>query len=161
MAKKYLIVDIDETLVYSRGQVPGSIPVNARWQGHTIPRPDAHEFLTKAKDKGWSIVSVTQGIIPYQVDVLSVAGLMSYIEDIYGWLDDNRSSVHLPALETEDWVMVDNLHYQDGILLEKQSWLRTSFDPEVNFVQCEGFWGNPNIAGLCSLLPTIEELLSK
>jgi len=157
MSEKILIVDIDETLVYSREQMSDSVAVD--WEGttdYTKARPGAHDFLAAAKAEGWTIISVTQGVVPFQEAVLEAVGMLHYFKDIYGWTSVHRNNVKRPNLSSDDkWVMVDNLHYT--YLAEKENWIGASFNPLINFVQCDEYRGGVTTC-LTTLLPRIKEL---
>jgi len=156
---KYIIVDIDETLVYSRSRHPDSLDIQEYPGDCTLPRPGSHEFLQKAKDEGWRIISLTQGVVPFQREVLRTCGLLDYFEEIYGWTNVQRYEATRPTFEADDkWVMVDNLTHYD--LYEKAMWLQTAFEPGVNFIKCEEFWGHYEEEHcLTTLLPKIKEML--
>jgi len=162
-ARKVLIVDIDETLVYGRCRLPESL-VFTDYDGvtsYTCPRPDSHQFLSEATLEGWEIISLTQGVVPYQKGVLECSGLLPYFHEVYGWESIYRHSCNWRELREflgdSKWVLVDNLPHP--MLQEKQDWLGHELDPSINFIQCGEFRGQ-ECSSLLELLPKIEELLS-
>lgn len=157
---KILVVDIDETLVYSVRPLPESIKFEfAGCSVWTCPRPGAHQFLQEARKEGWVIISVTQGVVPFQEKVLAACGLLGYFDGIFGWADTNKTEVLRPVgLDSHNFVMVDNRSYDDWILQEKQGWMGVEFDPEVNFVECED-WVGHEVPCLTTLLPRIKQLM--
>lgn len=176
--RKVLIMDIDETLVYSRSRKPftgcNSFEDTDGYVCHTIARPGAKEFLQEITDKDIDLISVTQGVVPFQIMVLGRLGLLDFFQDynqmedgeevwdtnIFGWKSVSRNSVTKPNLEGCKWVMVDNLAHDDWTLREKMYWIGSEFDPELNFVKCEEF-RNDKAQDLRELIPRIELLLSR
>lgn len=161
---KYLIVDIDETLVYSRQRFPESIQFidDEGRTSYTIPRPSAHTFLKAAKEKGWVIISLTQGVVPFQKEVLRATGLLSYFHEVYGWATIMRHDCNYRELRNllgeDKWVLIDNLpHF---MLQEKSMWLGVDLDPSSNFIQCDEFTGGEDRQDLCVHLSKLEELLN-
>lgn len=159
---KIVIVDIDETLVYSRSKLPGSIQFSddEGQTAYTLPREGIWQFLQQLKEKDYRIISVTQGVVPFQRTVLEAAGVLDYFEEIYGWTSTARTFATRPDLGESKWVLVDNLHHEDSVLWEKAGWIGATLDPEINFVQCEPFVGDTSVACLTTLIPKIEEFLA-
>lgn len=161
MVDKYIIVDIDETLVYSRSRIADSINIGGDYEGEpTCPRPGAHQFLQMAKAEGWRIISLTQGVVPFQREVLRACGLLDYFEEIYGWETTRRVSATRPKFEEDaKWVMVDNLHHFE--LDEKAMWLDIhEFEPSVNFIKCQEYRGyHDDTHCLTTLIPAIKAML--
>lgn len=182
--EKVAVIDIDETLVWSRS--------HCRFEGctefffededddyytYTVARPGAKEFLQELRDKGIEVISVTQGVVPFQVEVLRSLGLLEFFEQwtspggiqlpylIFGWSSTRRQELNRDPREFlagNKWVMVDNLHHQDMTLREKMNWIGAEFEPKKNFIQCECFYGpcNPDVQDLRELIPSIEEMLN-
>lgn len=161
---KLLILDIDETLVHTKyqHQFPGSTPVidECGNSGYfSMPRPGVHEFLQSLQGRGWHVVSLTQGVVPFQEEVLKTLGLREYILSIYGWANTDRSSVIYPPRDFEKMVMVDNRSMNHPFMSEKENWLGVHFD-STNFIKVQDFEGQDEVVPLLEYLPKIEELLA-
>lgn len=187
--RKVVCVDIDETLVYSRSRKPfkGCTTFKDPTDGylcHTIARPGAEEFL-EAVASQFELISVTQGVVPFQKRVLESLGLLKYfrpvsafnpnydsVEDvfpdkIYGWNTD-RIGYTLPDLDDAKWVLVDNLWHRDRTLEDKQVWINEAlhkagrkkewFDPDKNFVRVEEFYGG-SVEPLTTYIKEVKQLL--
>lgn len=156
---KILVVDIDETLLRSMFPVPE--PINFEFEGqysYTSPRPGAHQFLQAAKAESWIVISVTQGIVPFQEAALTACDLLKYFDGIYGWSDSSKTQVLLPALSDHAWVIVDNRPFNHPFMSQKQGWMNAVFNPETNFVRCED-WLGQEVPCLTTLLPRIKQLM--
>ncbi len=185
--KGTVICDLDETLVWSRSTCEFEGCTKFKFEGddyhyYTVARPGAKEFLKELRDKGIEVISVTQGVVPFQKGVVGHLGLLSYFSswegyepdagssfnieyNIFGWSSNARQGLNKDPKEFlagKKWVMVDNLHYQDMTLREKMNWIGAEFEPKKNFIQCECFYGpcNPDVQDLRFLIPEIEEMLN-
>lgn len=157
--QKICFVDIDETLIFSRYKVPGSIPVE--WDGtidYTIVRESAYDFLKALKDKGYKIVMLTTGVVSWQKACLEALGLLDYFDDFHGYESVLRHDPgeYIPLREVTDWVLVDNYHCQSRNIWPKPKWLG-GCDDEEHYVQCATFYGIPEgpDEALTTLLPEI------
>lgn len=160
-----IIVDVDESVVYSRSQVPGSTEFFYNGEtnpSYTIVRPSAKPFLQALKDKGYKIICMTQGEIMFQRYVLQLTGLWDSYEDIYGYYygDSHWQLLTTPMPELpEKWVLVDNLPQNSPTLQDKRKWLKSNLDN--HFVQCIDFHGlESEEDSLLTLLPEIDRLLA-
>lgn len=158
---KLVIVDLDESVAYSRRKVEGSIEFfydNETTPSYTIVRPSAKPFLQALKDRGYRIVCMTQGLVPFQQRVLAEAGLWEYYEGIYGYISQSLDTTAMPELP-EKWVLVDNLPQNSPTLYDKRKWLKSNLDD--HFVQCTDFHGlEDEESSLLTLLPEIDRLLA-
>lgn len=158
--KCVIVLDIDETLVYARRKVKGSIEVQSPvGSGPAILRPGTVEFLEDLKSRNFEIISVTQGVVPWQKAVLDALGIGEFFSGIYGWEDLYRTKASRIDLSTSLVVMVDNLSHTE--LHEKEQWMNITLDPNKNFIRCDEFHGLPNSVGIQHLIPQILLLLNK
>lgn len=158
MNKPTVYIDLDETLVWSRSNVPGSVKViSAISTGFTIARPSAKEFLEILKPD-YRLASITTGIVEWQKDVLEKLGLLHYFEEINGWLDLDRTK-HSVFERPEKWLLVDNYPPHSMNLMDKLQWLGIDEFKPHNFVKAEDFEGRGDPAPLTLLIPEIREKL--
>jgi hypothetical protein len=161
--KNIVFVDCDETLLYSRNHVPGSISFRYgkdTYDSYTLKRPSAEQFLYELHQK-YTVMVVTQGVIGFQAQALALAGLSEYIEEIYGYENDLKTRIKAPSssqLISSRWVLVDNCIAHEDILDDKRRWLQAEFVEGVNFLNCTPFYGVEETS-LLDLVPSIKELL--
>lgn len=156
---KYVVLDCDETILYSRSCVPGSILFlyeDDDMSSFTIARPSAKAFLEALQAKGYRVIMMTQGYAAFQRTALKLVGLDHYFEAIYGYVTPIEVTP-MPALEK--YVLVDNCHYREWTVAEKRKWLGKL--DETNSVKCVPFHGlEANEDSLLTLLPEIYRLLA-
>lgn len=164
MNKPILLVDCDETLIYSRSNVPGSasfIDKIDKKVEYTIIRPGTKEFLEAVHDR-YKVMMVTQGIVSFQEQCLEIHGISHLIDYIYGCLSRTELNFQPHELPPEDkWLLIDNFSDQDwGNTAVKRQWLKQDrFQEGINYLECEPFWGFDNGQSLCELLPKVYEIL--
>ena len=170
---KTVLLDIDETLIYARGETYARMPseefkkvaVKATWQkesDYVLLRPSTIPFLKALKDRGYRLGAITQGVVPWQVEVFKATGIDEFIpvSEIYGWETIQRTSVRKPNMsEIGKWVVVDN-HPMKGMLSrQKADWMGAYFDSS-NYIVCPEWWGGEDDQPLTDLLPSIDKLLA-
>ena len=159
---KTVVLDIDETVAFSRYGVedmPGAVEVH--WKGgidYTLGRPGNVPFLQELKARGYEIISVTQGVVPWQKEVLKALGIADFFSEIYGWTTLQRTFASKIDLSNTQFVMLDNLSASQ--LWEKQVWMNVSLEPGKNFIQVKEFRGNPDAGPLSDYLYDIHRMLT-
>lgn len=160
--QKVVILDIDETLLYSRSRLAQSILFED--DGDICPTllrepKDTFAFLDYLHAQGYLIVSITQGVVSFQRNALEAVGILHYFHDIFGWNSVARVAINSPQdfLSDKHWVMMDNLSHMSRDLAEKEIWVGKEFDPDINFIKVDEFWGGP-ATPLTEYIPKIEEL---
>ena len=162
---KTVILDIDETLVYSRMKLENSLLFHYEGKEEfTLIRPSAEAFLKELKSRNYRVVSLTQGHLPWQEAVLTAGGIRHYFEGVYG--RDNLYGYEngtYPDLTGCQWVLVDNLHYSNRDLEPKAIWIKQGGGGDLsasNSIKCESFHGT-EFPGktLMALFQEIEEKL--
>lgn len=162
MVDKIVLLDLDETLIYSRSPVDGCIDVMWEGQkGYTKVRPSAEAFLIALKEKGYTIMSLTQGVVAWQIECLKALNLLHYFEGIYGRTDLYGYSHIAPPLADSRSVLVDNLSAYE--LRQKADWIEEggATSGSCHFIRCVSFEGHEDTEdSLLELLPEIDEFLN-
>lgn len=163
---KTLILDLDETLFHTMRytQLADYTPVIDE-EGNTghfsCPRPGVYEFLHEIQTKGWDIIALTLGVVPFQEEVLKTLGMRDFMGGVYGWTSIDRRAVSYPPQNLERFVLVDNCPIDDGFRVgQKVGWLNKVLSVDTNYVHVEDFFGNPEVKPLLDYLPRIEELMN-
>lgn len=172
---KTVIMDIDETVLYSRSQVPGSVAfrfMDEPFDSYTIERPSAREFLTVLESEGYDLRVMTSGLVEFQIEALKQVYLLDFFNEISGYVAKKdvdgrplkgpygRVALKGALKPLDQWLLVDNLHSRDWNLADKRSWLGVdSFAPNQH-VHCESFYGlEAPQDSLLLLLPEIRKKL--
>lgn len=175
MTKKVVILDIDETLVFSRNKTYGSIEfryLNDVGMSYTKARPSARSFLEALRDRGYTLLFLTQGLVEFQIEVLRNLELLEFFQDggiIHGYgfaLPEGYSGgaihhiIKTPHLEEgTKWVMVDNLP-KGSYVVQKAGWLGRGQFTDSDYIQVEEYHGtDSDPQDLNELLPRIEAML--
>ena len=150
---KTVIMDIDETMVHTTELDYDRFD--------SLLRPGTVEFLQHCKNKGYKLIALTIGVVPFQEEVLTYHKIRDFFSGIYGWGDLYRTFTVLPPLPLEGkFVLVDNA-VDPWRLGQKCNWMQTQFRKDnKNFVHVEDFYGVGTAKPLTDYLPILEELLA-
>lgn len=161
LGRPTLMVDMDETLVYSRGKTDGSISFLHRGETCYVSlRPSAIPFLEAVKEK-YNLRIVTQGIVEYQEEVLKACGIRQYFESLHGYLTDDAYTHRVDPGPVADvpkvWALIDN----DPFPYIKFEWLGCSKNVRIpQLVNCKNYYGGGVEQGsLLDHLPALGRLL--
>lgn len=168
--KPTIWVDLDETLLWCRSPVEGSVYFryeDDEEDSYAKLRPSAIEFLEALKDK-YDLKVMTQSGLDFKYVVLEKLGIKHYFSDFYGATKVEKTSwgslditwKNVEALP-EKWLLIDNYSDRDGRLLDKLNMLGVGGLQEgVNFLCGGTYQGEEDEPPLTSLISKIEDIFN-
>lgn len=68
------------------------------------------EFLEWCRERNYTTIAVTAGVVPFQLEVLRFHNILDYFSGVYGWEDVSRTGVVAPPpLEGKIVILEDNI----------------------------------------------------
>lgn len=68
------------------------------------------EFLEWCRERDYTVIAVTAGVVSFQLDVLRFHGILDYFSGVYGWEDVLRTGIVAPPpLEGKIVILEDNI----------------------------------------------------